>query len=197
MRQIVLCFFAAALCIEPLSGLTPGSYDPAIVGADDDLITGYYQNCTAECKFSCNVYFEGRKTTDSFAILAYYPGDKEVILGTAHASDNKLHIKLNALPDGCWNVEPEFNRAGVMLLRDTPADWLQVRVLRYLTNLRPEKKGKAGPLVEKGQAVLVLKKSGRWYFVKKPGGEKTSGWIKESELIPLRLGRLKQDLTMQ
>ena len=163
-----------------------GSYDPALVGVDGDLFTGYYQNCTAECKFSCNVYFEGRKTADSFAILAYVPGDKEVIPGTAQASDKKLHLRLNALPDGCWNVEPEFNRAGVTLLRDAPAEWLQVRVLRYLTNLRPEKKGKSGPLVERGQAVLVLKKSGHWYFVKKPGSEKTSGWIKESELFPLR-----------
>lgn len=185
-RQVLILW---AICGSSLLvAIAPGSYDPAIVGVDGDLITGYYQNCTAECKFSCNVYFEGRKTADSFAILAYVPGDKEVIPGTAQASDNKIRIKLNTLPDGCWNVEPEFNRAGVTLLRDAPAEWLQVRMLRYLTNLRPEKKGKSGPLVEKGQAVLVLKKNGRWFFVKKPGGEKTTGWIKETELFPLRSG---------
>lgn len=151
-----------------------GDYDRALIAVHDDLITGHFADCTGECKFECNFFFEGKRGARQFEIAAYFPGGQDVIRGTAKA-------------DGCWNVAPELNGDGIQLLLDRKTDWLQIRSTMKKSYLRDIHKGKETIRLEKGQTVIVLKKRNDWLYVRKPGGEETAGWLKESELYPLRI----------
>ena len=163
------------------SPIVSGDYDRIVLATDGDLVTGYFRDCTGECKFQCDVFFEGKREGNRFPIVAYYPGDSRAIPGELFPDGKKLRLKLKESPDGCWNVEPEFARAGAEVLLNAALPWLQVRVLRADAPLR----GQSGT-IEKGQSIVVLKKSDDWFLVQIPGRKGIGGWINSRHLYPLK-----------
>lgn len=166
--------------------IIPGDYDRLLVGVDGDLITGHFADCTGECKFECNFFFEGIRKPNGFRISAYAPDDRETIRGNATGNGKKLNLRLESLPGGCWNVAPELKEAGAELLLDQKADWLQIRMLRRKSHLRTRPGGPQTFPLEARQTVIVLKKQQGWFYARKPGAENAVGWLPESDLSPLR-----------
>jgi hypothetical protein len=188
-RSCAGLLFFAILGFAPTFAAEPslaGDYDRAIVAVDGDLITGYFRDCTGECKFSCNVFFEGQSKPGKFAIRTYYPGETGTIEGVAEATGKGLNLRLKAVPDGCWNVTPEFATQGVEMLREPKADWLQIRVLRRKSHLYKKPDGMKAAELQEHQTVIVLRKKVEWFFVRKPGVEKISGWLRQRDLFPLK-----------
>lgn len=189
IRSILLCFWFSFLWADSASLPFSGDYDRALIAAESDLITGHFSDCTGACKFECNFFFEGKRGARQFEITAYFPGEQDVIRGTAKADGKRLRLHLEKLPDGCWNVAPELKGEGTELLLNQKTDWLQIRILRKKSDLRDKPQGKKTIHLEKRQTVIVLKKQKDWFYVKKPGAEIAVGWIRERDLFPLRQTR--------
>lgn len=178
----IFLFLISVFAAQP----QPGDYDRLLLGVDGDFVTGHFSDCTGECKFECNFFFEGRRAPGTFEITTYFPGEPDAIRGTARNEGKTIHLRLESLPGGCWNVTPELKGAGARLLLDQKADWLQIRVLREKSYLRATVSGQKTIPLQAQQTVIVMKKQKDWFYVRKPGVEKTAGWLKESELFPLR-----------
>ena len=166
-----------------------GDYDRLLLGVNSDLVTGHFSDCTGACKFECNFFFAGTRTAGAFEITAYMPGEQDAIRGTARHEGKTIHLRLESLPGGCWNVAPELKAAGTELLLDQKADWLQIRAVREKSHLHARPRGKKTFRIDRLQTVIVLKKQKDWLYIRKPGAEKTRGWLHESELYPLRTRR--------
>ena len=185
-RFIPLLVGISVLWAEPGNLPAPGSYDRVLIAVDGDLVTGQFTDCTGECKFECNFFFEGIRKVNHFEISAQAPGETEVIGGNASSNGKKLRLRLENLPGGCWNVAPELKDAGTELLLDQKADWLQIRGLAKKSHLRSKPAGTRTIPLEARQTVIVLKKQNGWFYVRKPGSENAAGWLKVSDLVPLR-----------
>lgn len=185
-RWPVFILSLATTAIFSESPVIPGDYDRVLLGVDGDLVTGYFRDCTGECKFSCDVFFEGRRSGDEFVVSAYYPGEAETVQGLARVRGKNLSLRLKTLPGGCWNVAPEFDKDGVQVLLNERHDWLQIRVLREKSPLYSRPRGEKSAVLEAQQTVIVLRKDGEWFFVRKPGAETLRGWLKSAQFFPLR-----------
>lgn len=185
LRRLSLFLWISLLWADSGNLLAPGSYDRALIGVDGDLVTGQFTDCTGECKFECNFFFEGIRKANHFGIAAYTPGETEVIRGRARSDGKKLNLRLESLPGGCWNVAPELKDAGTEMLLDAKGDWLQIRSLLRKSHLYTEPGGTRTIPLEARQTVIVLKKQNGWFYVRKPGAENAVGWLKVSDLVPL------------
>lgn len=170
----------------PLEQGLAGDYDRIIAAEQNRYVTGLFSDCTAECKFRCFVFFEGARTGDVFPITAHVPGTLGVITGEAQISGRTLRLKLAALPDGCWNVEPDFNRAGVEVLRNSAEDWLQIRITQHAAVLFAKPHGKAISSFEANQPLIALQDRGAWLEVRMPAGDARRGWVRLKDLQRLK-----------
>ncbi|MGC4027169.1 MAG: hypothetical protein QM744_19720 [Mesorhizobium sp.] len=180
------------LCLTALGGFIfaeknsiAGDYDRLIVGEDNGLVTGSFHDCTGERKFECAFSFEGRRQGNQFRIRAYETDSKEAIPGTLIVDGKNLTLRLETLPGGCWNVEPELNKAGARVLLNAALPWLGIATLKEESHLYDDQGKKTSARFGKLQTVGILKKKPGWVLIEKLSNRREKGWIRDSALYPL------------
>ncbi len=169
-----------------------GQYNSTKIGVSGNRLTGYYQNCTAECKFSCFIFFEGKITNSTFEIVSYFPEFSNLIKGTIQEiSPGSIKIKLVSEHGGCWNVEPDFNKGGVDLKIHKKEDWIEIRMVssqKAFFYSDPENSNILKSYVIKNDSLAILEKKPSWLFGQFNNGNiKTKGWLKESDFYSLKV----------
>lgn len=163
-----------------------GDYDRVILGEQSGYVTGLFSDCTGECKFSCQFFFEGKRRGDRFAIVASEPGTNGLIRGEAKLVGKKLWLKLAESPGGCWNVEPEIHKSGTDVLLNSAAPWLQIRLAKNNIAVFDKPGGQTKWHLQLNAAVIVLRHDSTWLYIRLPGGDTRTGWVKTADLQPLR-----------
>lgn len=191
MKRYVI---VTVICLAAPGGFTfaeknslAGDYDRVIVGEDNGIVTGSFDDCTGECKFECSFSFAGRRQGTTFAIKAYGKGSTEAIPGTVTVDGKNLNLKLEILPGGCWNVEPNLNKTGANVLRNASLPWLRIATIKEETPLYDAKHKNPRSRLEKLQPIAVLEKKQGWVFIEKIGQRAEKGWIREKSLYPLHV----------
>ena len=185
---LLLCtwFILPSISLLAVQPGVAGDYDRVILAEQAGYVTGLFSDCTGECKFSCQFFFEGERRSDRFAIVAHEPGSGEWIRGEATLHAGKLKLKLASSPGGCWNVEPEISKAGAEFLLNAAAPWLQIRLVQSNAALYDKPGGKKLWRLQQNAPVIVLRHESGWLHVRLPAGDARTGWVRKTDLQLLR-----------
>jgi len=197
-NPILISIFLTGGCqATQISGFTPGVYDNAIVGFDDEkkIVTGYFSETSSDesrPSMRCQFYFSG-KLTGSKAQLKIYQltlKDKPTA-GTLRVEHNEkgssINLQLEEEQPGCMNIYPKIELAKTKLSFVSPAKWIEIRMasekkVYFYKDIVAGTKTKI--YITKGDVVGVLEYKGEWAKVVYTGETKsTVGWVKVTQLF--------------
>ena len=183
-----------------------GHYDSLLLGVDENgrVVTGYFEESTGwnestrSPQFTCAFFLFGKLQGDAYPITTWYPGSdvsapiKGDLKFITVNGVTKAHLKLEEEPGGCAMAHP-FTRGGGgdELELSSPGTWRSVRVVsskRAFFHQAPNPRTKEKTYVVRDNVVRVFKVQSGWVeaeFVTDKG-KIVRGWLKESELFPLK-----------
>jgi hypothetical protein len=180
--------------------LQPGSYDDGLlsIAVNEDVVTGFYENHTGwdeqaqAPRFSCLVFFVGRIEGSKAEIESSESKGTIELLG-----NDKVKITLEEEPGGCWNVEPRFDKGGVIFELTDRKEWKSIRIVSseraYFYN-NPDENERGKSYIIGGDILKVFEVEGDWVKGEYHGSQGiTTGWIKESDLYEINEDFTGQD----
>ncbi len=157
---------------------------------NDDLVTGFYENYTGwdeqlqAPRFSCVFLFVGRMENAWVEIATSDTKGTIELLG-----NDRVKIRLEEEPGGCWNVEPRFDEEGVLFELTKREEWKIIRMVaseRAYFHDHPDESARGESYLIEGDVLKVSEVEGDWVKGAYSGSQGvTAGWIKESDLCEI------------